>query len=233
MGDERSSDRNRIIEAHLPLVRNLARRFVRRGEELDDLVQVGAIGLINAVDRFEPERGVTLASYAAPCIVGEMQRHLRDRASIVRVPRRVQHERAARLRTAAPKQGSRPDAAEPRPPSIDVTAVADRDPVTALLADLADARWAEVADESEIATNRVAVTTALRRLDSDQRRLIARRFFDDRSSLSAKLAHQIIRHVRQQQFLMKHLDAAVANMFRIQDDLKIPDIDFHMRPQFV
>lgn len=181
MSDQRSTDRNRIIEEHLPLVRTLARRFARRGEELDDLVQIGAIGLINAVDRFEPARGVSLASYAAPCIVGEMQRHLRDRASIVRIPRRIQQERAASLRTNAPRAS---DGHEPvTAPGGDAAAPpADgRDPVTTLLADLADARWSEIADESEIATNRVAVSTALGRLDSHQRRLVTKRFFEDRS----------------------------------------------------
>lgn len=180
MSDERSTDRDRVIEEYLPLVRHLARRFVRRGEELDDLVQIGAIGLINAVDRFEPARGVSLASYAAPCIAGEIQRHLRDKASIVRVPRSVQSERAERLRTIAGR-AQQPDEAGSGAPDDGVLAAGERDPVSTLLADLADARWAAMADESEIATNRAAVSTALRRLDHDQRQLVTRRFFDDRS----------------------------------------------------
>jgi RNA polymerase sigma-B factor len=78
--------RAQLIEAYLPLARSLARRFAHRGERVEDLVQVGSIGLIKAVDRFEPGRG-DLASYAAPTIVGEIKRHLRDRGTLIRTPR--------------------------------------------------------------------------------------------------------------------------------------------------
>lgn len=78
--------RRQLIELHLPLARSLARRFAARGEPLDDLAQVGAVGLIKAVDRFDRGRGSSLAAYAAPTIVGEIRRHLRDRAP-VHVPR--------------------------------------------------------------------------------------------------------------------------------------------------
>jgi RNA polymerase sigma-B factor len=84
------SAREQLIEAYLPLARALARRFAHRGERVEDLVQVGSIGLIKAVDRFEPGRG-DLASYAAPTIVGEIKRHLRDRSTLIRMPRR-EHE---------------------------------------------------------------------------------------------------------------------------------------------
>jgi RNA polymerase sigma-B factor len=77
--------RNRQIEAHLPLVRALARRFARRGEPLDDLIQVGCIGLIHAVDRYDPCRG-PFTAFAVPTITGEIRRHLRDRSALVRVP---------------------------------------------------------------------------------------------------------------------------------------------------
>ena len=79
--------RRRLIELHLPLVRSLARRFSTQGEPLDDLAQVGAVGLIKAVDRFDPARGVSLAAYAIPTIVGEIRRHLRDARPPVHVPR--------------------------------------------------------------------------------------------------------------------------------------------------
>jgi len=79
--------REQLIEAYLPLARSLARRFAHRGERIEDLEQVGSIGLIKAVDRFEPTRG-DLAAYAAPTIVGEIRRHLRDRATLIRMPRR-------------------------------------------------------------------------------------------------------------------------------------------------
>jgi RNA polymerase sigma-B factor len=77
--------RDRQIEAHLPLVRALARRFAWRGEPLDDLIQAGCIGLIHAVDRYDPARG-PFEAYAVPTITGEIRRHLRDRGALVRVP---------------------------------------------------------------------------------------------------------------------------------------------------
>jgi len=81
--------RERLVELYLPLVRALARRFAHCGEPLDDLVQVGSIGLIQAIDRFDPERGSDLSSFAIPTITGEIKNHLRDRAATVRVPRRL------------------------------------------------------------------------------------------------------------------------------------------------
>ncbi len=88
-------ERQRLIEQHLPLVRSIARRYAHRGESFDDLVQVGAEGLIKAVDRFDPRRGVTLGAYAAPTIAGEIQRHLRDRVTLIRIPRGAGEEAAA------------------------------------------------------------------------------------------------------------------------------------------
>jgi RNA polymerase sigma-B factor len=86
-GDLRARDQ--VIEMHLPLVRALARRYAGRSEQLEDLVQVGSIGLIKAVDRFELDRGVELTTYAIPTIIGELKRHFRDRGWSVHVPRRL------------------------------------------------------------------------------------------------------------------------------------------------
>ena len=74
----------------MSLVRSLARRYSYRGEQLDDLVQIGSIGLIKAIDRFDLERGVELTTYATPNIIGEIKRHFRDRGWAVRVPRGLQ-----------------------------------------------------------------------------------------------------------------------------------------------
>jgi RNA polymerase sigma-B factor len=82
--------RARLIQQYLPLVRRLARRHVGHGEQFEDLVQVGSIGLIKAIDRFQLDRGVDLATYAIPTIDGEIKRHLRDRAWLIRIPRRLQ-----------------------------------------------------------------------------------------------------------------------------------------------
>jgi RNA polymerase sigma-B factor len=82
--------RERLIEQYLPLVRSLARRYSYRGEQLEDLVQVGCIGLIKAIDRFDVDRGVELITYATPTIIGEIKRHFRDKGWSVRVPRGLQ-----------------------------------------------------------------------------------------------------------------------------------------------
>jgi RNA polymerase sigma-B factor len=84
--------RRRLIEHHLPLVRSIALRYAGGGEPLEDLVQIGSIGLIKAVDRYDADRGVALGAYAAPFIAGEIRHHLRDRCAPVRVPRRLQQE---------------------------------------------------------------------------------------------------------------------------------------------
>ena len=82
--------RSQLIESQLPLVRAVARRYAGADEPLEDLVQVGAIGLIKAVDRYDAARGVALPAYAAAAIAGEIRHHLRDRCAPVRVPRRLQ-----------------------------------------------------------------------------------------------------------------------------------------------
>src|SRR5437660_1656423 len=82
--------RDELVTAHLGLAEYLARRFANRGEPLDDLVQVASVGLLKAVDRFDPERGLEFSTYATPTIVGELKRHFRDKGWAVRVPRRVQ-----------------------------------------------------------------------------------------------------------------------------------------------
>ena len=93
--------RERLIQQYLPLVRKIARQHTGRGEHVEDLVQVGSIGLINAIDRFELDRGVDLAAYAIPSIVGEIKRHLRDRVGPIRIPRRLQEVNASLKATEA------------------------------------------------------------------------------------------------------------------------------------
>lgn len=90
---ERASAREDLVHLHLPLVEHCARRFRNRGEPFEDLVQVGTIGLIKSVDRFESERGVEFSTYATPTIIGEIKRHFRDKGWAIRVPRRLQELR--------------------------------------------------------------------------------------------------------------------------------------------
>lgn len=82
--------RTKLIEMHMSLVRFLATKFANRGEPLEDLVQVGLIGLVNAVDRFDVTMGSKFSTYAAPTIIGEIRRHFRDKAWSLKVPRRLQ-----------------------------------------------------------------------------------------------------------------------------------------------
>ncbi|BCB75860.1 hypothetical protein GCM10022251_80480 [Phytohabitans flavus] len=92
---DRAGVRDRAIELLLPLAHHLARRFRERGEPYDDLVQTATLGLIKAVDRFDPEHGTDFAGFAVPTIIGEIKRHFRDRTWAVRVPRRLQELRLA------------------------------------------------------------------------------------------------------------------------------------------
>ena len=82
--------RSDLVVAHLNLVRYLALKFANRGEPLDDLIQVGTVGLLKAIDRFELDRGVEFTTYATPTIVGEIKRYFRDKGWAVKVPRRLQ-----------------------------------------------------------------------------------------------------------------------------------------------
>lgn len=84
------ADRESLIESHLPLAKSVARRYVGRGVELDDLVQVAAVGLVNAANRFDTRRGASFPAFAEPTIDGELRRHLRDRSGTVRIPRELQ-----------------------------------------------------------------------------------------------------------------------------------------------
>ncbi|GAA4025354.1 SigB/SigF/SigG family RNA polymerase sigma factor [Allokutzneria multivorans] len=85
----RTEVRDRLVTGHLPVAKHIARRFANRGENQEDLTQVATLGLINAVDRFDPERGVDFLSFAVPTIMGEVRRHFRDTSWAVRVPRRL------------------------------------------------------------------------------------------------------------------------------------------------
>src|SRR3984957_10983131 len=82
--------RARLVESPLGLAEYLARRFDRRGEPLDDLIQVASLALIKAVERFDPDRGLEFSTFAVPTIAGELKRHFRDKSWAVRVPRRLQ-----------------------------------------------------------------------------------------------------------------------------------------------
>ncbi|WP_229075057.1 SigB/SigF/SigG family RNA polymerase sigma factor [Actinoplanes sp. DH11] len=107
--------RARAIEAWLPMAGRLASRYRRRGEPDDDLVQAATVGLIKAVDRFDPERGIDFAGYAIPTVIGELKRYFRDTTWAVRVPRRLQDRYflvTAATRELTQQLGRPPSAAE-------------------------------------------------------------------------------------------------------------------------
>src|SRR6476646_40200 len=89
----RAAARDGLVSLHLALVEHCARRFRNRGEPLEDLVQVGTIGLIKSIDRFDLERGFEFSTYATPTIIGEIKRYFRDKGWAIRVPRRLQELR--------------------------------------------------------------------------------------------------------------------------------------------
>jgi RNA polymerase sigma-B factor len=92
--------RSHLVERLMPLARSLALRFNHSGESLDDLLQVAALGLVKAIDRFDPERGFAFTSFATPTILGELRRHLRDTAWALRVPRELQERALVVARSA-------------------------------------------------------------------------------------------------------------------------------------
>jgi RNA polymerase sigma-B factor len=83
--------RAELVEHYRPMCRRLARRFTGRGESFEDLVQVALVGLLEALERFDPDRGIPFPAFAAPTILGELKRHFRDHRWKVRVPRRIQN----------------------------------------------------------------------------------------------------------------------------------------------
>jgi RNA polymerase sigma-B factor len=92
--------RSDLVERLMPLARSLAMRFSHSGESIDDLVQVAALGLVKAIDRFDPDRGFAFTSFATPTILGELRRHLRDTAWALRVPRELQERALVIARSA-------------------------------------------------------------------------------------------------------------------------------------
>ena len=157
--------RRLLIEANLPLVHDVAGRFAQSGEAREDLVQVGALALVRAIDRRDPARRVTLQAYLARCVEGELRRHLRDRAAVVRVPRRVQAEEA-QARNAppgAPGPGPDPRAATARRPLELLEGDSDPDAL----------------DLDEVTLARTLVSRASRALDTRERQIVLLRFFCD------------------------------------------------------
>jgi RNA polymerase sigma-B factor len=203
-GDQEA--RERVLVEMMPLVRALASRYAGRGEPLEDLVQVGSVGLIKAVDRFDVDRGVEFASYGVPTIVGEIRRHFRDKAWAMHVPRRLKElsVRLSRLLDELTAElGRSPTIAE----LAEEAGVEEEDVVDALDSAQAystrslDARFDEDGDESlgdRLGTEErgyvdvedgSVVSAGLEALDERERRIVELRFFEEmtQSQIAAEL----------------------------------------------
>jgi RNA polymerase sigma-B factor len=203
-GDEEA--RERVLVEFMPLVRALATRYAGRGEPLEDLIQVGSVGLIKAVDRFDVDRGVEFTSYAVPTIVGEIRRHFRDKAWAVHVPRRLKELslRLSRLLDELTVElGRSPTIAE----LAEEAGVEEEDVVDALDSAQAystrslDAPFDGDADESlgdrlgieepgfEGVESGTLVGVGLGALDARERRIVQLRFFEEmtQSQIAAEL----------------------------------------------
>ena len=204
-GDEQARDR--LVERYMPLVRSLAARYSGRGEPQEDLIQVASIGLLLSIERFDTSREVQFTTYAVPTIVGEIQRHFRDRAWALHVPRRMK-ELSVRLTRAVESKtaelGRAPTIAE----LAEVTGATEDEVVEALQSSDAystrslsqplgrdaddetmqdvlgveDTGFAEVEDS-------VLVEAGLQALDERERRIVELRFFEGltQSEIAARI----------------------------------------------
>jgi RNA polymerase sigma-B factor len=167
------------------LVRSVARRYARGGEPVDDLVQVGAIGLIKAVDRFEPARGRSLRAVAVPAIEGEIRHHLRDNTQLVRTPRPVV-ELAARVRRAQVTIGAR-EGRLPTHAELAEAVGASEQQVAEALQSRAPAVELELeqapAAPDDFADERALLQAGMSVLSKRERRILELRYYEDRSQV--------------------------------------------------
>jgi RNA polymerase sigma-B factor len=191
-GDLRA--REAVIHGYSPLVRKIARRFTGRGESLEDLVQIGLVGLIKSVDRFDLDRGVVFSTFAFPYVIGEIKRHFRDRVWSVRIPRPVQE-----LALRAPREQERLTRELGRSPTISEVAEAlgadEEDLLEAIAARQAYKTFSfsapAGADEGEgdlleqlgeedegfrLSEERIALRAGMAHLDDRERRVLLLRF---------------------------------------------------------
>jgi len=190
--------RSRLITGYLPVAHNIAHRFLHRGDTLDDLEQVATVGLIGAVDRFEPDRGVDFLSFAVPTITGEVRRHFRDRTRTIRIPRRIIQQQAGLYEAAnelTQRLGRSPRPSElaerlgisreevievlqahltASPASLDAQPPEDERPGRTLVTALGD-----IDPGLGLIEDRMAVVPLLAQLPDRERRILQLRFFHD------------------------------------------------------
>jgi RNA polymerase sigma-B factor len=179
--------RERLIQKYMPLVKSLARRYSKRGEQYEDLVQVGVIGLIKAVDRFELQRDVELAAFAIPNISGEILRHLRDRGWPIKIPRRLQALRPelraceAELASQLARRATIPEISEWSGVEETEVAAALATERTHAPVSLSESTPREPAGEEpgyELGEQRATLAVGFRILDDRERRVVHLQFFE-------------------------------------------------------
>ena len=167
----------------MPLVESLARRHDKSGAEHEDLVQAGSIGLINAIERFDPKRGEEFVAFAVPTVAGEIKRHIRDRAAVVRLPRRL-HEASLRLPQARNDLTARLGRA-PSPAELASEVGVTPDDLARLESSIARASEEMPAEtdttELDASESRLLLAGAFRTLDETDRRILYLRFVGERS----------------------------------------------------
>ncbi|MEJ9077866.1 SigB/SigF/SigG family RNA polymerase sigma factor [Gordonia malaquae] len=193
----RAALRDRAVVESLPLAQHIAQRFAGRGESHDDLVQVARLGLIQAVDRFQPSRGADFLSFAVPTVMGEVRRHFRDKTAMLRTPRRVK-ELALRMGIA---EAQLTHQLRRSPTRAEFAAELDVD-----VADIDEARLASAASSTvsldspagdcdrpsserigdvdgryDVVDDTHALRPALARLRDRERRILGLRYFEDLS----------------------------------------------------
>ncbi|WP_431990831.1 sigma-70 family RNA polymerase sigma factor [Streptomyces albogriseolus] len=198
-GTRRDTLRDLVIRMLLPMARRVSRRFQRQGVDFDDLVQVASVGLIKAVDGYDPHRGHAFLSYAIPKLTGEIRRHLRDRTAAVRLPRSLQEASGPVFRAAEELQQRLGDGSptpdqiaehtgletdrvastlralhECRPRSLDEPARSDQESPLAFLIGSEDAALGRVVDT-------VALVTEVRQLPERDRRVLYPRFYPEQT----------------------------------------------------
>jgi len=201
--------REELVRRYLPFARSLALRYRGASESFDDLLQVANLGLVNAIDRFEPERGTPFAAFASPTILGELKRHFRDRVWTVRVPRGL-HDRMAEVDKAtaaltvelqrSPSVGEIAEKLEldptevlevmeanhkRRPLSLDRPVGSEEDEAPA-------AEWVGDEDEGfELVDDKLALEGALPQLDERERLILRLRFVEDmtQSQIAEQIGH--------------------------------------------
>jgi RNA polymerase sigma-B factor len=192
--------RDELVRSYLPLAEYLAKRFLHRGVPSDDLFQVASLGLVKAVDRFEPERGLAFSTFATPTIIGELKRHFRDKGWALRVPRRLQElhlELATTIGSLTQELGRSPTIAEIAAAArvseeevLEATDVAQVYRISSLETppteegDTGDSRsgaLSEIDSNLDLVEERMEIARLLRVLPRRERAIVHMRFFEGKT----------------------------------------------------